>query len=87
MSETITTLDARRIASEWHDGQASALYAFGSSGTIISGFLGEVRRACAMAETQKQMGQLDAEAYWEMQDLLAFAEYYSDSRYSDMPVS
>jgi hypothetical protein len=31
-ADIITTADARTIASEWHSGQASALYAFSSSG-------------------------------------------------------
>lgn len=30
----ITDLEARKIASEWHGGQASALYAFASTGAI-----------------------------------------------------
>ena len=31
----ITDQDAQRIASEWHSGQTSALYAFSSTGSIL----------------------------------------------------
>ena len=33
----ITDTEARRIASEWHGGQGSALYAFASTGAIREG--------------------------------------------------
>jgi hypothetical protein len=33
----------RNIASDWHGGQSSALYAFASTGTIVSGLEAEVR--------------------------------------------
>jgi hypothetical protein len=36
--------DARRIASEWHGGQASPLYAFSSTGTILPGLLSEINQ-------------------------------------------
>lgn len=36
--------EARRIASEWHGGQASALYAFASSGAILPTLLDEINR-------------------------------------------
>lgn len=37
-------LDYRRIASEWHGGQWTALYAFASSGHIGSDLQTEIRR-------------------------------------------
>lgn len=39
----ISALEARRIASEWHGGQASALYALASSGTVVAGLNMECR--------------------------------------------
>lgn len=38
----ITVETARRIASEWHGGQSSPLYAFASSGTVLPGVVEEV---------------------------------------------
>jgi len=38
--------DARETAYLWHGGQASALYAFASTGTVLPG-LGSSARACA----------------------------------------
>jgi hypothetical protein len=34
----------RTIASEWHNGQWSSLYAFASSGTVTNGLCPEIRR-------------------------------------------
>lgn len=34
----------REIASQWHGGQASALYAYASSGAVVPGLSQEVRR-------------------------------------------
>jgi hypothetical protein len=42
MSTDLDLSEARRIASEWHSGQWSALYAFASSGTIQRDLEGEV---------------------------------------------
>lgn len=33
------------FAADWHGGQASALYALASSGAIVAGVEGEIRRA------------------------------------------
>ena len=38
----ITEAEARKIASEWHGGQWSPLYAFSSTGTIVSGINSEI---------------------------------------------
>lgn len=40
--ETIDEGEARLIASHWHGGQSSALYAFASSGTILESLEGEI---------------------------------------------
>lgn len=39
----IATSEARRIASEWHSGQTSALYAFASSGSITPNLVHEIQ--------------------------------------------
>lgn len=44
---TIDEADARRIASEWHGGQSTALYAFASSGHIATDLLDEASRELA----------------------------------------
>lgn len=44
MLEAFALLAARRIASEWHSGQWSALYAFSSSGRYNSDTTHEIRR-------------------------------------------
>lgn len=41
---TADAAEYRQIASEWHGGQASALYAYASSGTIVPGLCAEIRR-------------------------------------------
>lgn len=35
-------IDVRTVASYWHGGQGSALYAFASSGTIVDGLESEI---------------------------------------------
>lgn len=40
---TLTETGARTIASNWHGGQASPLYAFASSGAIVPGIIREIR--------------------------------------------
>lgn len=39
----------RELASHWHGGQWSALYAFSSSGTIVEGLRAEVEECLALA--------------------------------------
>jgi len=50
---------AREIASFWHGGQNSALYAFSSSGTITSGVFGEIA-GCLRNATDEERFELDA---------------------------
>lgn len=47
---------AQRIASDWHGGQSSALYALSSSGAIIDGCADEITDniAEAVAQTEKR---------------------------------
>ena len=42
--------DFRHIASEWHGGQWSALYAFASTGTVTHGLCGEILRCVSAAK-------------------------------------
>jgi len=84
MPHIISTAKARRIASEWHGGQASALYAFASTGTVIAGFLGECRQAEKDAIKSKQSNAIESIGYWEAIALAAFAEYHFDGAWADL---
>jgi hypothetical protein len=53
----LTEFEAREIASYWHGGQFSPLYAFSSSGTILPGLLGEIEDCLNTAE-QKDKDEL-----------------------------
>lgn len=50
--EEITESDARLIASQWHGGQNTALYAFASSGTILPELLDEI--TCELPADKKE---------------------------------
>lgn len=50
MSEQMTVDELRRVASEWHGGQTSALYAFSSSGTVVDGASLEADRVVSRLE-------------------------------------
>lgn len=43
MARGITLATARKIASDWHGGQFSPLYALASTGTVVDGVAVEVR--------------------------------------------
>jgi hypothetical protein len=71
--------EARHIASEWHSGQWSALYAFSSSGTIQSGLESEVETIISECERRLATGwgngpdfQDPAELLQQARDLLDF---------------
>jgi mannose/cellobiose epimerase-like protein (N-acyl-D-glucosamine 2-epimerase family) len=67
----ITLSAAREIASEWHGGQGSALYALSSSGTITPGVeweVGALLRDCEHTVEQRS----------ELEDLSDFAGNYYD---------
>lgn len=53
----------REIAADWHGGQASALYAYASSGTIVPGLSMEIRRAMTENRTYGGSGTKVANAY------------------------
>ena len=51
---------AREIASEWHSGQWSSLYAFSSSGTIDDGLMAEVESCLAACSDPAECERLEA---------------------------
>ena len=62
-------LPLQATASDWHSGQASALYAFASSGTVTPGLIAEVRECNRRAALTG-----DERGVAELEDLLAYAE-------------
>jgi hypothetical protein len=44
--------EAREVASDWHGGQWSPLYAFASSGTLVEGITDEIGRNMRWCEDQ-----------------------------------
>lgn len=51
--------EARFIASQWHGGQNSALYAFASTGTILDGLEDEITSDCDSADKIDLQALLD----------------------------
>lgn len=78
----VTITAARFTARDWYDGQWSALYAFQSTGTILSGLLGE---ALAAAEAADAMPDLSAEAYADVLALGAFAQMADEAWNAEHP--
>lgn len=68
-TEIIDDLTARRIASEWHNGQGSALYSLASTGAIHAGTGGEIIAS---------MPDDDAEAETELVQLLAYVNRHGE---------
>lgn len=60
---------ARRIASEWHGGQGSALYSFTSTGTITDDLVSEIR-----SELVSAILGTNIEERKVLQDLLTYAK-------------
>lgn len=62
MNRTIKLDKAKRIASEWHDGQRSALYQFASSGIIVpqnyNDYQDEIQKNINIAKTNKDINEL-----------------------------
>lgn len=59
---TISDGEARRIASEWHGGQSSPLYALSSSGAIVAEVREEIEecRQAGTIESDAELPRLDA---------------------------
>ena len=69
----MNTTEARRIAAEWHSGQASPLYSFSSTGVChfpADEYAIEVATAIREAEAQDPPGY--APAIQELRDLAAY---------------
>jgi hypothetical protein len=62
MNRTIKLDKAKRIASDWHDGQWSALYQFASSGIIVpqnyNDYQDEIQKNINIAKTNKDINEL-----------------------------
>lgn len=72
----ISVARARKIASDWHGGQSSALYAFASSGMLpVPGARSEVKRDIRMAEITPGYTTRDVK---ELRSLLDFIEYHEE---------
>lgn len=66
----ISESKARDIASQWHGGQTSSLYAFSSSGTIDEGLESEIEFCMNNSST---ISQVPRDAYIkELSDLLEY---------------
>ena len=62
----ITNLEARKIASDWHTGQASPMYALASTGAFVPFLLREIEREvadCLKAGNPESDRLLDLYAY------------------------
>lgn len=59
----VTERRARRIASEWHGGKSSPLYALSSTGTVVASLLSEIDKCLNWAkqkETKALISELQA---------------------------
>jgi hypothetical protein len=57
--------DLRLLAYDWHGGQSSALYAFASSGTPLSGLASEARQCVGLTDDPIEADKLHAIASLE----------------------
>lgn len=63
--------DFLSLCADWHGGQTSPMYAFLSSGTVISGLAGEIRSAIRYARKHRVKGCIR-----RLQAFLRWAEEY-----------
>lgn len=54
---TANAAEMREIAADWHGGQASALYAYASTGSLVPGLSMEVRRCMSEIEARRARGR------------------------------
>lgn len=66
----ITESEARAIAADWHSGQASALYAFSSSGHIDSSTELEFERVVSECESRVETGDMTGPDFEDPAELL-----------------
>lgn len=72
---TITTCEARRLASDWHGGQWSPLYALSSTGTVTDRAADEIRETIAEVEQSSESWRPRRRTELaELRDLLAYVE-------------
>jgi hypothetical protein len=78
----ITDLDARRIASEWHGGGGSALYAFASTGAIDTAYWShsitdEIWR-CLRNDVESRSLEEQIPALRDLTALLAYVDHHAE---------
>lgn len=56
LGDEVYIADLRDVASHWHGGQWSALYAFASSGTIVAGLAREANECAEHAQSSPDDG-------------------------------
>ncbi|MFD9813958.1 hypothetical protein [Streptomyces sp. NPDC059080] len=78
MREIISDLDARRIASEWHGGQATALYSLTSCGAILPGLGGEIDRELRFLLDGGAMTQDERDGVAELNRLKRYAQCHGE---------
>ena len=81
---TADAQEYREIASLWHGGQASALYAYASSGTIVPGLSMEIRR-CMREAAQLQVTFENAAASFHLGRLLGHVSPLEDQLREEEP--
>lgn len=69
----------RDIAADWHGGQASPLYAFSSSGTVICGISSEIRQNLRTMERGSRQGYGGERERLRLVALLAYVEPIEDA--------
>jgi rubrerythrin len=72
VDESMRAKQARKVASEWHGGQRSALYAFSSTGTVQDGLADEIEDN--IKDVQAKPGDYDKGALQQLKQLLAFVK-------------
>jgi hypothetical protein len=67
----------RFLASLWHGGQWSPLYAFSSTGTVVEGLSGEIRSCLRSAERMlagNNVAEIDSDDIDRLKEFLEWAE-------------
>lgn len=73
-AELITDVEARKRASERHEGQGSALYALASTGAILDGCSEEIQAALDGCLSDRQTDEEWEEHYVELHGLLDYVQ-------------
>lgn len=67
--------DMRTVASYWHSGQSSPMYAFCSTGTIVHGLEREARECMRQADNMPDVSPLEREV---LHDMACMAQEWED---------